>query len=802
MQATMKRRLLPVLGLALAYYVTGKLGLLLAVPPGYATPVWPPSGIALAGILLFGYRVWPGILIGSFAINVGVGFDVNDASAIARSLAIGAGISSGAVLQAVLGGFLIRRTIGFPSPIEDAREVLSFMLLGGPVSCLVNATVGPTILLLAGAVSGQAYPFNWFTWWSGDTLGVLVVTPLILTLAAEPREVWRQRRVSLALPLCLMLAVSIALFLKTSTLGQVRVKQEFDQRTVVLEQAITRSLDGQIEALQAIAHLYDASLAIDRQRFGRFVAGPIARHAGIQAFEWAPRVPHAERAAYEEAARWDGLPGFRIRERGKGGKVVPAGSRAEYFPVSFVEPMAGNERAVGYDMASNPERLAVLERARDGGRPVATGKIPLMVGDGNRPGVLVFMPVYRPGLPHDTVEDRRRNLQGFALVALRVGEMIELTLRPFDRDRIQVAVFDASAPAAEQVLFTEDEDPSAAAGVAAGGTKSEAASELERTATLEFGGREWVLRFVPTAEYMAAHRSWEAWAVLAAALLFTGLLAAMLLMMTGRAAKIEKLVAQRTLELAQANRNLEKSTEELRHKVIELARSNADLEQFAHVASHDLQEPLRMVASYTELLADRYQDRLDQEGHKYIAYAVSGARRMQVLIEDLLSYSRVGRSDPSLEPINCTEVVDRIMRDLKMTIEETGAEVVYRQLPTVRADSTELGHVFQNLIANAVKFRSDEPPRIQIGAKHRKSEWQFSVSDNGIGFDMEFSDRIFEIFRRLHVQRDYPGSGVGLAICKRIIDRHGGRIWAQSAPGKGSTFFFTLPDGLEPRRMG
>jgi two-component system, sensor histidine kinase and response regulator len=225
----------------------------------------------------------------------------------------------------------------------------------------------------------------------------------------------------------------------------------------------------------------------------------------------------------------------------------------------------------------------------------------------------------------------------------------------------------------------------------------------------------------------------------------------------------------------------------------ELARSNQDLEQFAYVASHDLQEPLRMVATYTQLLAERYRGRLDDNADKYIHYAVDGALRMQALVQDLLTFSRIGRQGTDLQSTDCNVVVETAVKNLRTVVDESKARVTHDSLPTVIADGSQLLQVFQNLIGNALKFRGPDPPAIHVGASKKGREWVFSVADNGIGIAPEFAEQIFVIFKRLHTRAEYPGSGIGLSICKKIIERQGGRIWVESRAGQGSTFKFTLP---------
>src|SRR5437588_6336968 len=236
----------------------------------------------------------------------------------------------------------------------------------------------------------------------------------------------------------------------------------------------------------------------------------------------------------------------------------------------------------------------------------------------------------------------------------------------------------------------------------------------------------------------------------------------------------------------------------LREAHEELKRSNSELEQFAYVASHDLQEPLRMVSSYTQLLMRRYGDKLDGDAKEFTAFIVDGATRMKQLIEDLLAYSRVGTRDKNFKPVGAESPLERALANLRAAIQDSGATVTRDKLPTVRCDEVQLAQLFQNLIGNALKFRKpDAAPAVHVAAADRGAEWEFTVRDNGIGIEPQYFERIFMVFQRLHDKGEYPGTGIGLAIVKKVVDRHGGRIWVQSQPGAGTTFHFTMPKERE-----
>jgi PAS domain S-box-containing protein len=276
------------------------------------------------------------------------------------------------------------------------------------------------------------------------------------------------------------------------------------------------------------------------------------------------------------------------------------------------------------------------------------------------------------------------------------------------------------------------------------------------------------------------------------------------LILRGAHDELERRVRERTAELEERNAQLQQEIQERRRaekllaeQARELARSNADLEQFASVASHDLQEPLRMVASYTQLLGKRYRNRLDGDADEFMGFIVDGALRMQRLINDLLTFSRVGSRGKGFQPVDLAASVAQVRINLRAAIDESGARISTGTLPVVNADATQMEQLLQNLIGNAIKFRKGPAPRVHIDARREDAAWRIEVQDDGIGIDARYAERIFVIFQRLHTAAEYPGTGIGLAICKKIVERHGGHIDVRSTPGEGASFSFTLPDREE-----
>lgn len=710
----LKRAVIAAAMVAATYYLTGRLGLLLAIPPGYASAAWPPSGIALAAMLLVGWRVAPGIWLGSFFLNLGTQFS---AATPLESFGVPAAIATGAVAQAALGAWLIRRR-GYPENLLTAGTgVVPLLVLGGPVACLLNPTVAVGSLWLAGHVPAAAAPFNWWTWWVGDSIGVLLFAPLVLLWSLRPWQTWLRRQVYVTAPLALLFAVVVALFVFISRREDARVATEFHALATDIQQGLRAKLDATLVALSSIEGLYASTHDVTPSEFDAFTLRLVRHLDGVTALAWAP-----------------------------------AGT---------VTPRAGRQVALGLDSASEPVRRQALEAARSTGQPTATAPVRLATGE---PGLLVVLPVRGAGPPDASAAP----IRGYALAVFTLDGLLGDAPHRASAAGLRLALTDRGANGGPELLY--------------GATGS--THDLSQEFVVDFAGRAWTLELALAEQALVVRRSGEAWLVLAGGLLLTVLLGVLLLAGVGHAAQIEALVAERT--------------EALRRAGAQLARSNRELEQYAYVASHDLKAPLRTIASFAQLLNDRHGGYLEREAHEFLDFIRGGAGRMQALIDDLLELSRLdARREVASLPMRVA--VDEACGALAADLAQCGAWLEVGELPTVRGDPRMLSQLWQNLVDNAIKFRRPGcVPEIRITAVERAADWAFSIADNGIGIAPAHHEHVFRVFRRLHPAEDYPGTGIGLALCRKVVQVHGGEIWVEPTTGPGATITFTLPRAGPP----
>ncbi|MES2297591.1 MAG: CHASE domain-containing protein [Pseudomonadota bacterium] len=568
---TLARTLSNILLLALAYILAGRLALLLAIPPGYAMAVYPPAGLALGVVLVKGYRLAPGVALGSFLLNLWIGWEAQGALSLA-ACALPLCVATGAALQALFGAWLIRRWVGYPNALDKEWRIIRFLLLAGPVGCLVNASAGVGALHAFGLVAWQDVPVNWVTWWIGDTLGVLTISPIVLIAWGEPRDIWLRRRLSVGLPLLATLSLVVVAFLFVRHAEQQRQSDQFQQKAQGMAATLQTRLDSYTAMIESTQRLFASSENVTRDEFHSFVAPALLPDASLQVAEWAPLVQAAQRARYEQEHKDAGYPGFAISERGAGGALVDAPTRASYLPVDYLEPYNANASAQGFDLASDEQRRAAIENARDSGVPVASVPVHLvqLAQQDSRIGILLFCAVYQPHMRLNSVAERRLAFRGVVLAVVRLDTLVESLFPAELRRQIELRLFDPGVAGQPLAVFDTMQ----------GEGMQGPANAPPFATTLHIGGRALHLQARPSQLYWQVHKTWSAWWALVSGLCFTSLTGMYLLLVSGNAFGAERLAARRTEEL-------QSSKEELAHNARLLHTVMDSTTSYVHVRDLD-----------------------------------------------------------------------------------------------------------------------------------------------------------------------------------------------------------------------
>ncbi len=579
------------------------------------------------------------------------------------------------------------------------------------------------------------------------------------------------------------IGVMSSLFFFRYTQDQERslAQANFERDTINIAASLSKDINRYSDLLNSVRRYFEASDEVSRDDFRLFCGDPSHGLPGIQAIEWVPRIPLVERTAYEQAGKSDGFAAFRITERDANGALVPAASRAEYFPVYYVEPYAGNETALGHD-PQLPERLDALLMARDTGKDTATRRFTLIQEKDNQAGVALFLPIYRGKAP-ETVAERREQLRGFAEGVFRVGDMVEASLAGLSVEGIGLRLVDLTEPAAPELLFVRGEQ--------AGGEQTREARASRFESAIDFGGRRWGLTLYPLAR--GPERLPPAYIILFGGLFVTGLTGTYLYREATRNAKIAQTVAERTAELRAA---IETSAfhQAERDKAHELDRLKTN---FVAVVSHDLRTPLTSIMGYAEFLEDGIGGDLAHEQLDFVTQIMASAQRLEALVNDLLDFAKLdaGTFKLTLAITDLQAKLHEVAESFRPQIENAKLtlEVEAPGIPLlVQMDVARVERVLINLLSNAIKF-TPVGERIRLQARLSGDEIVCEVHDTGSGIASEDVPKLFQRFSQLSTGEVKGGTGLGLSICKAIIEAHGGTIGVRSAVGLGSTFWFTLP---------
>lgn len=751
-------KVLKVIAVALAYLLAARFGSLFAVPPGFASAIWPPAGIALAALLLWRWPAALGIGLGSLATNLWLMLAApGEPSWTAPQLLAPLLIGCGAMAQAVAGGWLVRRYLPWPLALLTGREVLLLMLLGGPLASTVNATIGVASLTLLGLSPPSGIALSWLTWWAGDAIGAMTFTPLLLLLARQD-ESSRRRARQVVVPIMITLLVVAAFVALARQAGDQRRQLHFDTTAEAVGRALAERIDEAERVVVMLRGLFEASDEVTRDDFSRYVSYLPLAGLGISAVEWSPRISDGQRPALEQALST--LAGTAVTlATVVDGKRQPVGQRPYYFPVTYVEPLIGNEAALGLDLQSQRERLQLLEQADQLDAVVASPPVQLVQGGR---GILLIAPVHGGG-------QRQQPVSGFVLAVLHLSPWLGGALADIDVTGLAIDIHDTA----------EAGEPLFSLGRSDGGER--------RERQLVAGSRQWQLTLTAGSDYFFREHDWLLWVMITLGLLFTVLLSSLLLLITGTTARVAQQVVERTAELQQA--------------LVRADRANAAKSEFLANMSHEVRTPINAISGMLTLVGD---EPLGVRAQDYLAKAQQATGVLLRVVNDILDYSKIeaGRLELEQQPFNLHQLVMGLAGVIRPAANDKGLQFRVRaaaELPQwLCGDAVRIEQILHNLLNNAVKFTSSGSVELALEASPTGDglvALTLRISDSGIGLDQGAIDRLFQSFTQADssITRRFGGTGLGLAICRRLVALMGGTIEVSSSPGVGSCFTVTLP---------
>ncbi|NOQ36478.1 MAG: response regulator [Methylococcaceae bacterium] len=762
------------LWLVLAYLIATQIGKLLTIAPTGASPFWPAAGIALTGCYLYGFRAAIAIFLGEFLAQVYQSFITTALDDLSSLLPLAFSLASASSAQAYLGASFLKYNLPYQDPLIDDSSITRFVLIA-IICCAISPTIGTSIFLINGVISDNEYLLTWLTWWIGDSIGVIIFTPLLLIFFAPPRKIWRQRIKTVAVPISVTFLVIFLLFFSIEKLEQNRLETLFANQVLPLHKTLENDVSHIVKSAKIMKALFDSSEQVNRAEFHSLTAPLLKQHKAITALEWIPKVEHKNRERFESIQGEN----VRITEKNSSAQMVPAAAATKYFPILFLEPYHANKKAFGFNVLSNPLAKENLRLAQTSKKLTSSVPLQLVQDTEQVYSYIIYAPVFNK---HTITED----FLGVTATVLRPKDIIENILNSFNQHYFTLSIYDQ-----KQLIYRCHKSKTQA---------QSSGNPIKIVKHISIANRKLTAIYTVTNDFYTIKASWNLWLTMTSGLLFCSFAVITLLMLTGRTLKTELLVEKRTSELKDTQSQLTEKNIFLSEVLVESLEANESKSIFLANMSHELRTPLNAILGFSQIMS--LEKNLTAKQYKKLQIINRSGEHLLDLINDVLDIAKIesGHARLSIKEFNLLQIVS----DLQYMFQEKVSDkclildVKYSDTMPISlfGDRIKLKQILVNLIGNAIKFTQNGRVILRINHQlmnNNNIRCYFEIEDTGCGIAKEEVVNIFRNFEQASITKEGDeGTGLGLTISQHFVELMGGKISVESQVNQGSCFKFDI----------